>query len=113
MLGLHVQISTILTPIVSELWNMWEDVFQCLPTAAPHDQPRGERGAQEVQVLRLWKGIQIQASFEGKFNALLQTLVTGMFVFCRSTFVSTLETSHLSVTIVTRGLATQEATPLT
>ena len=75
MLGLHVQICTILTPIVSELWNMWEDVFQCLPTAAPHDQPRGERGAQEVQVLRLWKGIQIQASFEGKFNALPQTLV--------------------------------------
>ena len=63
--GTLVAIFEILTLILSELWNLWEDVFQCLQTAAPHDQPRGERGAQEVQVLRLWKSIQIQASFEG------------------------------------------------
>ena len=49
---------------------MWENVFQCLPTTAPYDQPRGERGAQKVQVLRLWQSVQIQASFEGEFIAL-------------------------------------------
>ena len=42
-------------------------IFSC---SAPHDQSRGFGCVEEVQVFRLWKGFQIQASFKGKLNSI-------------------------------------------
>ena len=66
---------------------MLEAVSQPDQAAAAHGQPRGRAGAEEVQVLGLRQGFQVQASSQGELR-LLPDQVKATYVVFNGIFFS-------------------------
>lgn len=56
---------------VSVVQGVQQAVCQCLPPSASHDQPRRECRPSQVQVSRVRKGFQVQASLKGHSHNML------------------------------------------